>query len=630
MNQATQEVTLSEVVNIPYHCLRRTSDNMRTVNPSQEDDQKLIANIRATGAVLQNLVVTPLDDEEGCYGVNAGGRRFGAVGVLVKDGVFPEDFPVPCRVQTGGSRSAVSVAENLKAAVHPADEFNAFKKMRNDGMDVATIANHYGISEFQVHQRLKLAQVAPMILNAYRRGDIELDTVMAFTLAENQKAQTALFKDLGGRCSAWQVKRALTNETIRSDDRLVKYIGLDAYKDAGGKVLADMFEDYDHICDFELVEQLAGEKLAKAAERIRKREGWGDVFTTLERHFHVYDAYVLMQPDSVNVPDELNEKIASLNTERDRICDEDDWSEESEDQLVKIDDELEAAEKERDGYRAFTEDQKNAGVLVATINHSGKVEYDRGLMTKAAARAAKSKDNKTSGGEEAASTATLPQALLTDLGAHRQQIARLTMLSNPSLAEDILLFALVQNVIGDYWNDKGINLRAESNDPMDERFRETDAAAAWDKAKSKLYLEFQSADGEAAQFAALRELTPKRKQGLLTFCVAACFETGLMREEESLNELIIETMAPDYAEHFRPTDAEYFKRLKRDDLVALGEALFGAAFEERKKWKKGQLVTFFHDFFNKPLPSDLDGEIRAKYESIRAHWLPDGFLNPVA
>ena len=269
-------------------------------------------------------------------------------------------------------------------------------------------------------------------------------------------------------------------------------------------------------------------------------------------------------------------------------------------------------------------------MLVATINHNGKVEYDRGLMTKAAARAAKSKENKASGGEETVSTAKLPQALLTDLGSHRQQIARVAMLSNPSLAEDVLLFALVQNVIGDYWNAKGINLRAESNEPMDERFRETDAAAAWDKAKSKLFLEFQSADGEAAQFAALRKLTPKRKQALLTFCVAACFETGLMREDESLNELIIETMAPDYSAHFRPTDAEYFKRLKRDALVELGEALFGAEFEERKKWKKGQLVTFFHEFFNTPLPTDLDDETRAKYELIRANWLPDGFLNPVA
>ena len=60
MNEATQEVTLSDIVNIPFHCLRKTGDNMRTVNPSQEDDQKLIANIRATGAVLQNLVVNAI------------------------------------------------------------------------------------------------------------------------------------------------------------------------------------------------------------------------------------------------------------------------------------------------------------------------------------------------------------------------------------------------------------------------------------------------------------------------------------------------------------------------------------------------------------------------------------------
>ena len=113
--------------------------------------------------------MSPLSEEEGTFGVHAGGRRWNAIGANVEQGVLPDTFPVPCRVQTGG-RLAVSLAENLQAPMHPADEFAAFKDMLDDGLSVEDIALQYGLPQQRVVQRLKLAQVARRIFNAYRKG----------------------------------------------------------------------------------------------------------------------------------------------------------------------------------------------------------------------------------------------------------------------------------------------------------------------------------------------------------------------------------------------------------------------------------------------------------------------------
>ena len=221
--------------------------------------------------------------------VHAGGRRWSAIGVNVKNGILPETLPVTCRIQTGGSLTAVSLAENLQARMHPADEFAAFKKMLDEGFSIEDIALSFGHPQQRVRQRLKLAQVAKRILNAYRRDEIDLKCVMAFTLASSQKRQLEVYKELAGRCYAHAVKHALTGETINPYDRLVKFIGLDAYKAAGGSVIADLFAEHDHLQDGELVERLALEKLQAAAARLTKKEGWQNVEVTLDRYFNPHE-----------------------------------------------------------------------------------------------------------------------------------------------------------------------------------------------------------------------------------------------------------------------------------------------------------------------------------------------------
>ena len=54
----------------------------------------------------------------------------------------------------------VSLAENLaQEAMHPADQFEAFKKLVDTGKSVVDIAAAFGVSALTVTRRLKLASV---------------------------------------------------------------------------------------------------------------------------------------------------------------------------------------------------------------------------------------------------------------------------------------------------------------------------------------------------------------------------------------------------------------------------------------------------------------------------------------
>ena len=99
---------------------------------------------------------------------------------LAAEGALDEDHPVPCRM-IGGIVAAeeVSLAENsVRAAMHPADQVDAFRRLADAGSTAAAIAARFGVSERTVEKRLRLGNAAPVLLEAYRAGEIDLDTLM--------------------------------------------------------------------------------------------------------------------------------------------------------------------------------------------------------------------------------------------------------------------------------------------------------------------------------------------------------------------------------------------------------------------------------------------------------------------
>jgi len=173
MAKAVQKIKLSPSRDIPFNKLVLAQSNVRRTKAgiSIED----LAEDIARRSLLQSLNVRPISDAEGqetgMFEVPAGGRRYRALELLVKQKRLAKTAPVPCIVsEAGGEISAEedSLAENVhRVALHPLDQFRAFQTLREQGRSEEDIAAIFFVSVNVVKQRLRLAAVSPKLLDVY-------------------------------------------------------------------------------------------------------------------------------------------------------------------------------------------------------------------------------------------------------------------------------------------------------------------------------------------------------------------------------------------------------------------------------------------------------------------------------
>ena len=216
---------------------------------------------------MQNLSVREVTDGDGAatgrYEVVAGGRRFRALKRLAKTKAIKKSHPVPCAVIDGFSTTEIGLAENLHCPMHPADQYEAWARLAAEGQSPADIAARFGVSEQTVQQRLRLGKVSPPLLDRYREGEMTLDVLMAFTLSDDPEEQERVWAEL----PAWNrhpdlVRRALTRAHTAAGEPFARFVGLDAYEAAGGRVLRDLFDERrTWLLDGDLLGRLAAAKL---------------------------------------------------------------------------------------------------------------------------------------------------------------------------------------------------------------------------------------------------------------------------------------------------------------------------------------------------------------------------------
>lgn len=258
---------------IPLAQLEIAPENVRKTKPSQLE--QIAASIKAHG-LQQNLVGYRSGDK---VFISAGGRRLTAMRMLLKAGDLPEDLAdgAPVKITDVAQAQEGSLAENaVREAMHPADEFAAFHALATAEPPLSTteIANRFGVKEHYVLQRLKLAKVSPKILAEYRAGKTTLDVVEACTLSDDHAAQERAYK--GNATHPYMVRRELTKSDVEANSKRAKFVGLEAYKAAGGKIRHDMFqgEEEGTLVDVKLLDKLVDEKLEARAAELRKK-GWG-------------------------------------------------------------------------------------------------------------------------------------------------------------------------------------------------------------------------------------------------------------------------------------------------------------------------------------------------------------------
>ena len=623
---------IPETQAVPYNRLLVTDDNVRTVSATKAADKQLIAGIRAKG-ILQNLIVRPAK-KKGWFEVVAGGRRFAALGLLIKEGVYPKDCPVNCQIRSESESIELSLMENLqRAAMHPADEFDAFYKLAQEGLSERDIAEHFGVAVKHVKQRLKLAGVAPQLIAQYRKNKMALDDMMAFTVTDDHEKQLACWKDISrSHFGPHSIRRWLTDTAETTRSPVVKFVTVAAYKKAGGPTSLDLFESETYLSNRGLLLELAEKKLQQSAQKL-DQEGWKWVTVSHDGE-QATNGFIQLRPVAVNVPKKLEAEIQALTATLQAIEEEyetDDWTQEREDRFEAADEALDKAHAKQAEYNQFRDEDKAQAGCIVTYGHTGDLLVIRGLLRKEDARKVKPAPGAAAGEDTANTAQTVPQALTDDLTAYRQQIVKAAMADDAAVASDVLLYTLCAQAINKpgWCSDRLLDARVDAvkgstalND-----LDAMEASQVLAKRRNALNTAWLAIEDTAARFSALRALSAKEKKALLAYCVAETLTVSLSDNNgaSGAGEQMVNDLGIDFHAHWRPTADNYFKRLRIPTLLALGGDWFGDAWvEKHAKAKKSALVEKHDAFFNGEA-AGIEGE----QLDIRTTWLPEGFIpNP--
>lgn len=387
MASAVQKIKLSPSRDIPFNKLVLSQSNVRRVKAGVSIEQ--LAESIAQRTLLQSLSVRAVVDadgtETGMFEVPAGGRRYRALELLVKQKRMAKTQPVPCVVRDGGIAEDDSLAENdERIGLHPLDQFRAFQILRDGGMSEEDIAARHFTTPSIVKQRLRLASVSPRLHDVYADDGMTLEQLMAFSVTADQARQEQVWENVSrsGYDEPYQIRRMLTENTVRASDRRVQFVGLDAYERAGGGVLRDLFEHDDGgwLQDVVLLDRLVTEKLKAEAEAIAA-EGWKWISVAVEFSYdhargmrELEGKPVDRTPEEQATIDALNDEQAKLESE---YQDADELPDEVDQRLGEIEQALMAFEDRPMLYDPA--ETVRAGVFIS-IDSEGRLSVERGYV----------------------------------------------------------------------------------------------------------------------------------------------------------------------------------------------------------------------------------------------------------
>lgn len=476
MTKSLPKLVLSSSRDIPFSQLMLSQKNVRRVKAGLSIEDLADDIYRRT--LLQSLNVRAKVDDNGqvtgLFEVPAGGRRFRALELLVKSKRMAKDQPVPCVVREGGIAEEDSLAENvMRVGLHPLDQFRAFSALIEAGLSEEDIAARFFVSISTVRQRLRLASVSPNLLDVYGEDGMSLEQLMAFSVTDNHVRQEQVWEQVnqGQHVPAYHIRRLLTEDAIPGSDRRVRFIGLDAYTEAGGYVMRDLFSSDEDgwLQDPVLVEQLVGEKLTSVAQEIGA-EGWKWVEAAIDLPYGCERGKRRISGTTVPLTDEEQSRLDALVEEYDAIGEEyrdgSDLPDEVDARLTEIDAEMTPLTCRPTIYDPY--EMARAGVFVS-LAHDGRLRIDRGYVrpedepvsegdavagetggTDAAARPTMTVGGQVqdagAGEDEDDAIRPLPDRLVSELTAVRTLALRDALANTPEAAFIAVLHALCLSV----------------------------------------------------------------------------------------------------------------------------------------------------------------------------------------
>ncbi|EKM98573.1 ParB/RepB/Spo0J family partition protein [Acidocella sp. MX-AZ02] len=385
-NKTIQKITLSASRDIPFDRLVLSQSNVRRVKAGVSIEE-LAADI-ARRTLLQSITVRPVLDEAGAetgmFEIPAGGRRYRALELLVRQKRLAKTAPIPCVVRTDGIAEEDSLAENVqRAPLHPLDQFRAFQALREKGQSEEEIAAVFFVAVSVVKQRLRLAAVSPRLLEVYAEDEMNLDQLMAFSVSPDHQRQEQVWEALQRSYNKepYQIRRMLTEGAVRASDKRAQYAGED-YIAAGGAVMRDLFQQDDGgwLQDAGLLARVVAEKLERDADTIRA-EGWKWVEMAPEFPYGHSNGLRRIPGARRPLTDEEIAQVEALRAEAEQLEEEaaeaDEVSDDADGRLAEIEVEIDALTQRPPVYDPA--EMAMAGVFVS-IDGTGVLRVERGYV----------------------------------------------------------------------------------------------------------------------------------------------------------------------------------------------------------------------------------------------------------
>ncbi|ECF6489829.1 TPA: ParB/RepB/Spo0J family partition protein [Escherichia coli] len=609
----TQETVLSallaqtEEVSVPLASLIKSPLNVRTVPYSAESVSELADSIKGVG-LLQNLVVHALPGDR--HGVAAGGRRLAALNMLAERNILPADWPVRVKVIPQELATAASMTENgHRRDMHPAEQIAGFRAMAQEGKTPAQIGDLLGYSPRHVQRMLKLADLAPVILDALAEDRITTEHCQALALENDTARQVQVFEAAcqsgwGGKPEVQTIRRLVTeSEVAVAGNSKFRFVGADAF--SPDELRTDLFSDDEGgYVDCVALDAALLEKLQAVAEHLREAEGWewcaGRMEPVGECREDAGTYRCLPEPEAVLTEAE-EERLNELMTRYDALenqCEESDLLE-AEMKLMRC----------MAKVRAWTPEMRAGSGVVVSWRY-GNVCVQRGVQLRSEDDAADDAD-RTEQMQEKASVEEISLPLLTKMSSERTLAVQAALMQQPDKSLALLAWTLCLNVFGSgaYSKPAQISLECEHYSLTSDAPSGKEGAAFMALMAEKARLAALLPEGWSRDMTTFLSLSQEVLLSLLSFCTACSLNGVQTRECGHTSRSPLDSLETAIGFHMRdwwqPTKANFFGHLKKPQIIAaLNEAGLSGAARDAEKMKKGDAAEHaeFHMKDNRWVP----------------------------
>jgi ParB family chromosome partitioning protein len=475
---------LSATFHVPLSALvLEDAENVRSSASVTKDGIKQMAAMLESAGQIAPLVVSRRAD--GCFSVHAGGRRTRGFWHLRDQKKIPPDHLVEVREIDASNGLDISLIENIsQEAMHPVDEFLAYKRLQNKGYTPEGIAKAHGVKVLHVKRRMKLGEVHPDLLGQFRDGKINLDQIMALASCDDQERQLLAWTSL----PTWQrndqqIRKHLSEDEISVDDPRVKLVGIDAYLAAGGAVRKDLFSEDgkgELLTDAGLLEMLLSEKLEAKAEQLRG-EGWAWVevlpsygFEERQKIRYYPTTYLPETDEQVASREALEKQMKDLDDQIQAIWDKGEEDEGDDAAVEKLQAQSEALDDQLVALRESRIDLNGVDMLIAgvvvfvsgseIVVHKPMILMDDFKKIQSGEQAAGESpaDAKRPSTEVEQQAEGLSDRLITNLTAQRTAAVQASLIADQKVALAVLASHLAQTQFLRHYGDSPVKVSISS------------------------------------------------------------------------------------------------------------------------------------------------------------------------